>query len=223
MKKKRILVIGNYKDAMYHPLTGVDECLEKMFPEMELYCTDNTLELLELKGGSYQGLISYLDIWNGRLSEEGADAILAFVNGGGAILVIHNGISFQNTERLKEMAGARFLTHPKREDITFLLKKHAITEGCSNFTLFEEPYQFDMVCDDKEIFMTYLYQGKEYPAGWCKQIGAGRLVFLTPGHTADMFENAAYVKLIQNSMKWLGVGNPIYFDESCDGSDRTVK
>lgn len=96
--RKKILVIGNYKDAMYHPLTGVDEELRRIFSDMDLVCTDNTGMLPELENERYDGMISYLDIWNGALSEKEAEAVLNFVDCGGALLLIHNGISIQNRE-----------------------------------------------------------------------------------------------------------------------------
>lgn len=201
--KGKILVIGNYKDAMYHPLGGVDEELKKMFPNMELFCTDETKHLLALKAENFAGVISYLDIWNGKLTDEETEALYTFVAEGGALLVLHNGISIQSRDKLKNMMGAKFITHPPMEQIEFKLKPHAITEGCEDFYMEEEPYQFEMVADDKEFFLIYIYREKEYPAGWSKRIGEGRLVFLTPGHTVEIFQNQRYVKLIQNSMQWL--------------------
>jgi len=201
--KTKILVIGNYTDAMYHPLGGVDAELRKMFPDMELFCTDKTKHLLDLKTEKIAGVISYLDIWNGKLSDEESEALYSFVNEGGALLILHNGISIQSQDKLKDMMGAKFLTHPPMEQIEFQLKAHEITEDCEGFYMEEEPYQFEMVADDKEIFLTYIYHGKEYPAGWSKHLERGRLVFLTPGHTAEIFQKNNYVKLIQNSMQWL--------------------
>ena len=200
--REKILAIGNYNDAMYHPFGGVDECLKAMFPDKELICTDATSKLLDLKTGEYSGLISYLDIWDGELTEEESEALYSYVVSGGALLILHNGISIQSREKLEKMMGAKFLTHPPMEEIRFELKPHIITEGCSAFSLPEEPYQFELTEDDKEVFLTYIYRDKEYVAGWSKVVGEGRLVFLTPGHTAEVFKLPEYVKLIQNSMKW---------------------
>ena len=200
--KDKILVIGNYTDAMYHPFGGVDEHLKGMLEDKELICTDNTEELLKLTGGEYKGVISYLDIWDGALTDKESEALHSFVEEGGALLILHNGISIQSQESLRIMMGAKFLTHPPMEEITFVPKSHVITEGCKEFTLPEEPYQFEMVEDDKEVCLSYIYRDKEYVAGWSKYVGEGRLVFLTPGHTAEIFACPEYVTLIQRSMKW---------------------
>lgn len=200
--KEKILVLGNYQDAMYHPFQGVDKRLEDMLSGLELVCTDRTAELLKLEEEGYRGVISYLDIWDSTLTGPEAEALEDFVRKGCAALVLHNGISIQGRERLKDMVGARFLTHPPQEPILFREKSHPITEGCGEFELSEEPYQFEMSEDDKEIILLYLYRGQEYPAGWCKSVGQGRLVFLTPGHTAEIFDCPEYRKLIQRSMDW---------------------
>ena len=200
--KEKILVIGNYEDAMYHPLAGVDAELHDMFPEKELICTDDTGMLLQLEAQGFAGVISYLDIWDGKLAEEEAQALATFVEGGGALLLLHNGISIQSDARLEAMMGGRFLMHPPMEMITFEVKKHLITKGCDGFSMEEEPYQFALLPDDKEVFLTYWYREKEYIAGWSKEIGKGRLVFITPGHTPEKFKEPSYVKLIKRSMEW---------------------
>ena len=67
----------------------------------------------------------------------------------------------------------------------------------------EEPYQFELEDDGKELLLTYRYRGREYPAGWKKAFGKGRLIYLAPGHTPSQFQNKAYVKLIRNCMEEL--------------------
>lgn len=200
--KEKILALGNYEDAMYHSFHGVDERLRKIFPDKELICTDDTSQLLHLETEHYTGIISYLDIWNGALTSAEANSLRAFVEQGGALLLLHNGISIQSRQELELMMGGKFLTHPPMTEITFLHKPHVITEGCMDFGLSEEPYQFELTEDNKEVFLVYLYHDKEYTAGWSKCVGKGRLVFLTPGHTPEIFDCPEYVTLIQKSMEW---------------------
>lgn len=198
----KILVLGNYTDAMYHPLEGVDERLQSIFPTKELICTSDTTRLLTLKEENIVAIISYLDIWESTLTDRETNALHHFVEQGGALLLLHNGISIQNQDKLRIMMGAKFLTHPPMEDITFTPVSHAITQDCCAFTLPEEPYQFEFVDDNKEIILEYSYHDKCYIAGWSKQVNKGRLVFLTPGHTADIFDCKDYITLIQKSMEW---------------------
>ena len=61
--KKKILVIGNYNDAIYHGLAGVHKRLASILSDYELICTDDTSKLLSLEKDHISGIISYLDIW----------------------------------------------------------------------------------------------------------------------------------------------------------------
>lgn len=200
--KKKILAIGNYTDAMYHGFTGVDERLKLILSDYELVCTDDTAMLLSLNENNFSGVISYLDIWNSKLSDDESAALEKFVTAGGGALLLHNGISIQSQPALLQLAGGKFLGHPQHEVICFTPKAHTITTGCDRFSLDEEPYQLELVSDDKEIILTYWYKNKEYPAGWCKTAGAGRLVYLCPGHTPEIFDCPQYQKLIRQSMAW---------------------
>ncbi|MBQ8823022.1 MAG: ThuA domain-containing protein [Lachnospiraceae bacterium] len=198
---KRILVLGMYEDAMYHPMAGVDDFLKKYLPQFEFVFTDDVWELCNVSG--YDGFISYWDDWNNKIPDAASEALQDYVLQGGKMLVLHNGISLQLQEKLKVMMGGKFLTHPAQEEIVFKLKPCALTEGCADFTLMEEPYQFALEEDDKNIFMTYSYRGEIYPAGWQKTFGKGEIIFLTPGHTPEKFEDATYTQLIQNCAHYL--------------------
>ena len=200
--KKTILVLGNNEDAMYHPLKGVDERLVSIFSDFNVICTTDTRELLMLDEKKYDGVISYLDIWDSELNEEEAGALYHYVSTGGALLILHNGISIQSREELKNMIGGSFVTHPAMTDLEFVVKPHVITEDCTGFIMMEEPYQLKMVEDNKEIFLIYVYEGEEYAAGWSKCVEKGRVVFLVPGRTEKQFEKEEYVKIIRNSMRW---------------------
>ncbi len=202
---KRILVLGQNKEAMYHPLKGVDTYLKGILQDTvtdaELVVTENSMDVCY--AAQYDGVISYWDDWNNPIPKEASDALYSFVEQGGALLALHNGISLQLQEPLKKMLGGCFITHPEQEEITFVLKENELTKGCKDFALMEEPYQFALEEDDKEIFMTYRYRGKEYPAGWRKTFGKGEVIFLTPGHTAEKFYNEEYTKLIRNCIREL--------------------
>lgn len=199
---KKILAVGNYTDAMYHGFSGVDERLKAILSGYELICTDQTEKLLTLKQDKTAGVISYLDIWNSTLTDEEAQALDSFVRQGGAAVLLHNGISIQGQSCLEQLAGGRFLTHPPMEELRFAVKPHELTGGCEGFCLSEEPYQFELEEDGKEIILTYDYRDKEYVGGWCKTYGQGRVVFLMPGHTPEIFDCLAYRKLIRQSMEW---------------------
>lgn len=198
---KKILVLGMYEKAMYHPLTGVDQYLESILPDVQFTFTEQITDLC--RSEEYDGVISYWDDWKHPIPGEVSLALQQYVKNGGNLLVLHNGISVQLQEPLAKMIGARFLTHPAQEEIAFYLKEHVLTKGCRNFQLVEEPYQFHMENDSKDVFMHYVYQGKEYPAAWQKRYGKGEIIYLMPGHTPEKFQNQEYTKLVRNCINYL--------------------
>lgn len=200
MVKKKILVLGIYQNAQYHPLSRVDGRLQEILKDYDLVFTDKPSDLLRCS--AYDGAISYWDDWKEPVKEEETDALIRYVEAGGALLVLHNGISLQLQENFVKLVGAKFLTHPTQEVISFVPLEDEITKACSSFDLLEEPYQYEMVADNKKLILKYVYRGKDYPAGWKKTAGDGRLVFLTPGHTYEKFDSKEYGELIRNSMKW---------------------
>lgn len=198
---KKILVIGMYEKAMYHPLTGVDRYLTSIQPDVQFTFSEQICDLC--KAEEYDAVISYWDDWDEPISEDSSLALQQYVKNGGNLLVLHNGISVQLQECLEKMIGARFITHPAQEEITFVIKDREFTKGCKEFVLVEEPYLFDMEDDDKDVFMHYVYREKEYPAAWQKEYGNGKIIYLMPGHTPEKFRNQEYTKLIQNCINYL--------------------
>lgn len=44
---------------------------------------------------------------------------------------------------------------------------------------------------------------KSAPAGWWREIGKGRFVYLAPGHTPEALGHPMMQRLIRNSVRWL--------------------
>jgi len=197
---KKLLVLGNYSEAEYHPLTKVDNELADILSEYELTLTNESKDLLKLN--EYDGFISYWDDWHKPIGEEESKALCEYVKDGNGCLIIHNGISLQLREELKVLAGGMFVRHPEQEVIEFLPIINDVTKDCGSFKLKEEPYQYELVNDDKEIILEYVYREKKYPAGWKKNYGKGRVIYLMPGHTPEKFKEEEYRKLIKKSMNW---------------------
>lgn len=198
---KKILLFGMYENAMYHPLTDIDIYLKSLVSDKELDVTDQIEKICEAE--QYDAVISYWDDWNEPIPEKAANALYRYVENGGSLLALHNGISIQLQDRLKKLVGGKFITHPEQETLTFVVKKNEMTDGCKDFSMKEEPYQFELEDDGKEIILTYLYREKEYPAGWRKYFGKGKVVYLAPGHTIHSFFNPEYTLLIRKSLEWL--------------------
>ena len=40
-------------------------------------------------------------------------------------------------------------------------------------------------------------------AGWCHQVGKGRVASLTPGHTFDIVRQKELIRLVRNAASWV--------------------
>lgn len=199
--KKKVLIVGTYVNAPYHPFQQVDEALVALLaPEFDVMVTDDLSAFQRMQG--YDLCISYIDMFGVPLPEGTGEAILSFVRHGGGLLCLHNGISLQSDDRLFHLIGGKFTGHPPQTDLEFSPHPDGFLREMACFTLLEEPYQFEMSGDEVVPLMRYQYKGREYMGGWCRTEGKGRVVFLTPGHSIASFRNQAYLAMIWKSAEW---------------------
>ena len=202
---KRILIIGDYTAANWHPLTDVDKQLERILTGNEITCTEDYANLTLDDLQHYDMLINYVDAWKDKGTHELAGAMIGYVASGGSFLSLHSGIIMHTTPEMELMQAAKFTGHPPACDLLYtpLSAASPILEGIAPFTLFEEPYQFEMdEIAEYDVFMTYAYEGQDWPAAWAMQFGQGKMVYLSMGHNAKVFECEAVAQLIRNSIKW---------------------
>lgn len=108
--------------------------------------------------------------------------------------------------RSSELIGARFVGHPPYTKLRVISRepRNSILEGIEDFEIEDEPYRFEFCgLKDSEIIMEYEHEGSTFPAGWMRKLGAGRMVYLMPGHNLNSFKNQAYRQLISRSADYL--------------------
>ncbi|WP_454193457.1 ThuA domain-containing protein [Paenibacillus sp. Marseille-Q7038] len=207
MSRKKVLLLGDYTHPMYHPLQGVDAEVSRILQdEMTVQCSENrNLMLMENLAG-YDLLISYLDDWKGAIAPQQAAGLLSYVSGGGALLVLHNGISMHNRYEIAQLLGGRFTGHPAPRELRFQVTDplHPIVSGIDNFSMEEEPYEieFDNFADITVLLEYMNEDGKSWPAAWAHNYGMGRVVYLMPGHSVPSFNNESFRRLLLQSAMW---------------------
>ncbi len=146
----------------------------------------------------------YSDGWKVPIDDIYAKALMTYIKEGGNAIFIHNGISLANNKLLQGMTGGAFREHPDMVDLVFSrTTDHPIMKDVHQFVINEEPYLYDISSDvDRDIFMTYDYNGSSYESGWTTSYGKGRCVILHPGHNKEVFMNEMYQKVIRNSIQW---------------------
>ncbi|MBR6706516.1 MAG: ThuA domain-containing protein [Clostridia bacterium] len=194
----RVLALGTRVNAPYHPFENAEARFMDILRDVcDLECGDDPGALSDPRG--WAGVLSYLDEWKEKPRAEWAAGLTRFVAEGGGLLLLHNGICVQSDPLIEEMIGGRFLNHPAQEEITFT--PGGLLQDCRPFTVKEEPYRFALK-DPGEMILTYDQGGETYPAGWRRTYGKGRVAYLCPGHTGEIFDIPAYRDMIRKCMRW---------------------
>lgn len=202
MVKPDVVLWGTRKGAPWHPWGPLETDLVGLFrPWGEVKVVDESKPLV-LDGARL--LVSCVDLWDGPVSDAVSRTLLDFVEGGGGLLVVHNGISVQARPELVSLVGGRFLGHPQATDLVFRLTLGPIPmpHFPPTWTQFEEPYRFDQL-DGSITLAEYCHEGEWYPAAWSRTQGRGRVVYLMPGHTVEAFRHPSYRLLVESVVDWL--------------------
>jgi len=201
---KKVLLVGDYSLATWHPLRGVDDELSRILSIYDLTITEDydKLSIEELK--EYDFVVNYIDAYDLRANSSLAALFISYVADGGAMMVIHNGIISRKLPELEQMVGGAFTHHPKHEKISFVpVDSHPLGKTIMPFEIDEEPYMFTMSNLAKlSIVMNYEYQNELYPAVWLRSFGKGKVIYIAPGHNAESFKNEGLELLVQQGALW---------------------
>ncbi|MEW4372075.1 ThuA domain-containing protein [Paenibacillus kandeliae] len=206
---RQALLIGDYgDDAPYHPLDQIQSHISDLMPEgWELHISDDyemfDMERLE----AYDVCIVYTDAFNKKISLEHAAGIITYVVNGGGLLILHCGVSLQETNyELRQLMGAQYRGHTEYRSLEMHIASpsHPIMQGISSFHMEEEPYEFNLLTGaERTILMEYSMDGDTWPAAWCSKYGLGRTVYLMPGHHAPSFEYEQFRRMIVQGLNWV--------------------
>ncbi len=205
--KRKALVLGDYEDAPYHPLSAVEEeFVSVLGDEWELTFTDD-YRVLEAGGAAgFDLFVSYADCWFKEL-EPSAAGLLSFVAGGGGLLVVHTGVALQKRRELSPMMGAFYEGHGPYGRLEYKATdvRHPITEGIAPFAMNEEPYRFELYpISGATVLLEYRDEEGTWPAVWAHEFGLGRVAYLQPGHHRPSFDAPEVRRLLANAARWCG-------------------
>ncbi len=130
-----------------------------------------------------------------------------YVAKGKPFLCIHAGMIFKGSQcaDMAHFVGSNFLGHPPRCEVEIKIKgEHPITSGVHDFIVSDEHYQIKMGDNDIDVlFETVSKSGGTQVGGYVKNIGAGKICVLTPGHYFSVWENASYKAILINAIEYL--------------------
>ena len=136
------------------------------------------------------------------------DAIVRFVEGGKALIGIHNAAdSFTDHPAFVSLIGARFRTHPAQLDITTEIadRSHPITCESSAFTVHDELYMF---ADYDPVRVHLLAQTRSddddgpIPIAWTREQGVGRVFYISLGHNPSTLADRNWKAFFCNGVEW---------------------
>lgn len=203
-EKLNVLMIGDNQLAPYHPLENVEPLMGEMLEDLATISFMVGLEQYEIDLRPYDCIIVYSDNRKELLSDQAADNLKAYVDGGGSLLVMHSGITVMNKEGLEVLTGARLLPHKDMASLKFTYEKHEITDDLEPMEIFEEPYEYEVIEGiSREVFLKYTLEGNAYDSGWLCRYGNGLVAVLHPGHNDFTLENPEYEEIIRKTLLYI--------------------
>lgn len=141
------------------------------------------------------------------MTDEQQQAVRNFVHNGGGFLALHNSHgNYPPGGPYYELFGGDYGGHPAPEEFTIRIenKDHPITAGVEDFRTFDEQHMSKYYLDRQQLLMRNISDAnKSAPAGWWRELGKGRFVYLAPGHTPEALGHPMMQLLIRNSVRWL--------------------
>lgn len=202
---KKALFLCDYNGCPYH---GGEDCdkyaAAALAPDFETdFCGDwAALRLHDLQ--KYDLVVDYISCTRKPLYNDGfIGALTAYAALGGRVLGIHSALIVppESAPELLHLFGARFLGHPARTELVYTAaqgeEQHPIAAGLAPFTLFEEPYGFEVdLFTNSRVIIEFTYEGERRPAVWEHKFGEGRVVYMQPGHDPAVFAEQAFADLL---------------------------
>ncbi|OXM13616.1 ThuA domain-containing protein [Paenibacillus herberti] len=202
------LVLGDKEEAN-HPLKARQESLGSILnDDFDIQSTDCYDTLAEGMPADQSLIIACSDRWSQPLTDDQANGLARFVEGGGGLLLLHCGISIASHPRLENLIGASCSEHPPHTRLSFhpVIGKggiHPAVQDIEPFELTDEPYRYSFLpSTDREVILEYLLDGRRYPAAWVHRTGQGRIVTLMPGHNRDSLQHPQIRRLIRSCSMW---------------------
>jgi len=140
------------------------------------------------------------------LTAEIKAAIMAYVEEGGGLAVIHAGTAgFKDDPVFCRFIGGVFAYHPESCPVTLALNAGKLPFRARNegdIVVFDEHYMMDMADESLDVFLTAASEHGMQAAGWSRSHGQGKLFTLTPGHYLEVWREPVFRHLIAGGVRW---------------------
>jgi type 1 glutamine amidotransferase len=208
----RVLVLGE-NTFPFHQIDDKRDDFERLLADYEVTVTTDRDALT----GEYDVFVDFLT--DSTLSESQREALEAHVDGGGGYVGVHCASDLtsrapgpdddevivhedEQLEPFRELLGGHFLTHPEQSEFgVHVTADHPVTEGVDDFSVHDEPYQ--VTVDDEVTVLARMDHPdlEDYPVVWTNE-SAGRVAYISLGHTEEAFGHEQFGRLLTNAVDW---------------------
>ncbi len=141
----------------------------------------------------------------GELTPGEEKSLLEFVQSGGALVGLHGAAaSWKTNPSYSAMLGTRFIGHGA--PVEFLVEArdttHQIMRHFKPFSISTELYQLETVGPPPHILAQANWLGKMQPVAYVKDYGAGRVFYLSPGHSVEDLSHPGLRQLFSRGLRW---------------------
>jgi len=211
MKKNAVVLLHDY----WHPAHTIEPLLPLIFDEKEWFVkvTDDPNYIgamfdpphlvINFKDGVANTSIPTTnwytnDTWPPYLSKLMAMAGTGYIG-------VHCGLANipEDCVIYTDLLKGRFLNHPPKCPVKVeITAGHPVTEGVNSFEIDDEHYQMEGMWDEVNVLGTTTSQHGTQVGIWAHEVGACRVVGITPGHTTEVLTHPEMVKLLKNAIVW---------------------
>lgn len=206
----KILILGDRESARWHPISNLNPLLNALRKEYDFTVTTEYSHLTSSCLESFDVCINYMDNWQERGSRETQEALCSYVEKGGKMLTLHNGIITKSSGKLLYLNGGTFMGHDEYGELEYRNTgaEPELLRGMESFCMKEEPYEYSFLRrEEMNIFLEYRKGNQWYPAGWWGPYKKRLVVYLAPGHDETTFQNPVYIRQIRNALRFIEKGS----------------
>ncbi|MBB6669691.1 ThuA domain-containing protein [Cohnella nanjingensis] len=200
------------RDDMYHPKEVIDPQIDKAFDRAgwNVVSTDRLRDVLE----SQEPIDLTVLLTVGRPDGEADIAyaeqqrIVDKVKDGMGILFVHAGLVLIEADSpyYTELNSGRFIGHSHNhvpvDNVPIRNVSHPVLNGISGFTAMDEHYYCQIDIARTDMLMLSTSEAVTAVGAWAHNVGKGRVVGMTPGHTTEALGDPQMIRLLQNAAKW---------------------
>jgi len=142
-----------------------------------------------------------------------------FAESGKGIVVLHHAVvGYQDWPWYEALVGAKYLEAPEpgwpkstfRHDVEMRVRverEHPVTAGLPEaFEIEDETYGGMRIADTNDVLLSTDEETSDGPLAWVSAYEKSRVVFIQLGHGPGAFDDANYLRLVENAVEWAAAG-----------------